>query len=365
MNQSQPLTSISRVCLIMAAVVIILAAVKAASVIVVPVLLALFIAIICQPVIVLFQRMGLHKVLAVISVVLVMLVLVLALAGLVVQSVNEFLQNLPVYRELMTQRFDWLAEQAETYSISLNWEFVQGQLDPSRAINLTINMLSGVGGIMTSSVIILLIVVFMLAEASITPHKLRLAFNSPDKTMGQVHSILRAVNKYLALKTLISLVTGFIVGFGLWLMGIDHYVLWGVLAFLFNYIPNIGSILAAVPAVLMAVIQFSPTMAGLVALLFLAVNMLMGNLIEPRVMGRGLGLSTLVVFLSLIFWGWILGPVGMFLSVPLTMVAKIALAENESTRWLAILLSGDEIMKVADNDSQAIEDIVTVSKQEP
>jgi predicted PurR-regulated permease PerM len=107
---------------------------------------------------------------------------------------------------------------------------------------------------------------------------------------------------------------------------------------LLNYVPSIGSILAAIPPVLLASIQFGFGSALLVVLGYLVVNVSIGNLIEPRVMGRGLGLSTLIVFLSLVFWGWVLGPVGMLLSVPLTMVIKIVMGGQDDTRWLAIML---------------------------
>lgn len=364
MNNTPPLTSAGRILVVAAALVVILAGVKAASVVVVPVLLALFIAIICQPVILWFTRLGLPRFIAVLPVVGLIAVVGVALAGLVVQSVNEFAQKMPEYRTSLMNQFNWFTVQAERFNIQLNWDFLQAQFDPSRALNITMNMLSGVGGMMTSFFITLLIVVFMLAETRIMTAKVRMAFKSPERTLVNVGSILHAINKYLALKTAISIATGLIVGVGLWLMNIDHYLLWGVLAFMFNYIPNIGSILAAVPAVLMALIQYSPAMAGLVALLYLVVNTVMGNLLEPRVMGRGLGLSTLVVFLSLIFWGWMLGPVGMLLSVPLTMVVKIALAENESTRWMAIMLSGDEIMRAADNKHIEAEDVVVVEDEE-
>ena len=119
-------------------------------------------------------------------------------------------------------------------------------------------------------------------------------------------------------------------------------MLWSVTAFLFNFIPNIGSIIAAVPAVLLAFVQLGPTTAGLAAIGYVVTNMVMGNVIEPRFMGRGLGLSTLVVFLSLIFWGWLLGTVGMLLSVPLTMIVKLALESSDDSRWLALLLAGNE-----------------------
>lgn len=137
-----------------------------------------------------------------------------------------------------------------------------------------------------------------------------------------------------------SLLTGISAALLLWLLGIDFPLLWGLLAFLFNYVPNIGSIIAAVPPALLGWIQFGFSRALMVAAGFLVVNIVFGNIVEPKFMGRGLGLSTLVVFVSLVFWGWVFGPVGMLLSVPLTMSVKIALETNEDTRWAAVLLEG-------------------------
>ena len=167
-----------------------------------------------------------------------------------------------------------------------------------------------------------------------------------------------SVKNYLAIKTLVSLGTGLVIGLWLYFLGVDHYLLWAMMAFLLNYIPNIGSILAAIPAVLLALVQLGPGIAGLTALGFVVTNTVMGNIIEPRYMGRGLGLSTLVVFLSLIFWGWLLGTVGMLLSVPLTMIVKIGLESGQDTRWIALLLASDgpELKELEQVDSEKNQD---------
>ena len=165
--------------------------------------------------------------------------------------------------------------------------------------------------------------------------------------MAQIDKLLSSVNQYIAIKTMVSMATGVIIGLVLWAINLDYWVLWGVLAFLLNYIPNIGSIIAALPAVLLALVQLGPAGAGGVAALYVVVNVVMGNAVEPRFLGKGLGLSTLVIFLSLIFWGWLLGTVGMLLSVPLTMIVKIGLESSDSSRWIALLLGGD----VATSDS--------------
>ena len=156
--------------------------------------------------------------------------------------------------------------------------------------------------------------------------------------MGHFKDFTESVNRYLALKTMFSLLTGVVIWIWLAILGVDFSLLWGLVAFLLNFVPNIGSIIAAIPAVLMALIQLGMGSALLTSLGYVVVNVVVGSIIEPKFMGRGLGLSTLVVFLSLVFWGWVLGPVGMVLSVPLTMILKIALESNEDTRWVAILL---------------------------
>ena len=349
-DHNPAISSISRFFVVAAAIMVILASIKAASVIVVPFLLALFIAIVFQPAIFWFKQKGLPPSIAIGAVFVVILVVGSAFVGLMVQSLNEFTLKMPEYREKILDQFETLVAYADTFNIHLDIAILQEQFDPSRLFSMSVNLLSGLGNMMTNTVIIMLIVAFMLSEAALMPKKISLAFPSPEKKLGQMANLLMAINKYLALKTVVSLITGCLIGFGLWLMGLDHFILWAVIAFLFNYIPNIGSIIAAVPAVLMALVQLNPVMAGVVAIWFLLVNIIMGNIVEPKMMGRGLGLSTLVVFLSLIFWGWLLGPVGMLLSVPLTMGVKIGFDENPSTKWLAVLLAGDEVRRLDEDD---------------
>jgi predicted PurR-regulated permease PerM len=113
------------------------------------------------------------------------------------------------------------------------------------------------------------------------------------------------------------------------------------LAFLLNFVPNIGSIIAAIPAVILALIQLGFIGAIEVAVIFMLVNIILGSVLEPKYMGQGLGLSTLVVFVSLIFWGWAFGPVGMLLSIPLTITLKLALQSNPQTKWIAVLLDSE------------------------
>ena len=211
-------------------------------------------------------------------------------------------------------------------------------LNPGSAMKIFGAALNSLSKVLTNGFLILMTVIFMLLEASSIPAKLRRMFGDPEHSLAGFDTFVNNVKQYMAIKTAVSLATGVLVAVWLTILGVDYPILWGVLAFFLNYVPNIGSIIAAIPAVLLAIIQVGPLKAALAAVGYVVVNLVMGNGVEPRFMGKGLGLSTLVVFLSLIFWGWVLGPVGMLLSVPLTITAKIALDSREDTRWLSVLL---------------------------
>lgn len=337
----EPKSPTAKAFLITACVVVVLAGLKAASEIVVPFLLSGFIAIACSPVINWASRYRIPRWLSVTLVILSIVVFGFMLAGLVGQSMSDFRSNLPQYQQQLTSQFAWVVSQLQALNIHLNTDLLREHLDPGMAMSMTTNLLGGLGGVLSNLFLILLTIVFMLFEAESMPRRIHVALADPDMKLSHIDRFIKSVNSYLAIKTLVSFGTGLVIGIWLWVLGIDHFLLWAVLAFLLNYIPNIGSIIAAIPAVLMAFVQYGAGSAGLVALGFISVNTVMGNVIEPRVMGRGLGLSTLVVFLSLIFWGWLLGSVGMLLSVPLTMIVKIALETRAETKWLAVLLSSE------------------------
>ena len=328
----------SRTLLVLASLVIIAAGLKAAEQIVVPFLLALFIAIIAATPVFWLEK---HKVPAGIAIVVVMASIVFALLGLgalVGQSAGEFTAKVPFYQERLAALLAEVIARLQGWGLEISDDLLVSYFDPGTALTMAGNTLRGLGGVLSNGFLILLTVIFMLAEASSFPLKLRDVLSNPDRDFDYFSRFASNMNRYIGIKTTISIVTGVIVSVFLTVLGVDFPVLWGMLAFLLNYVPTIGSLIAAVPAILLALIQLGPGTALMAALLYFLTNIGMGNGIEPRFMGRGLGLSTLVVFLSLVFWGWMLGPVGMLLSVPLTMTAKIALEANPSSEWLAHLL---------------------------
>jgi AI-2 transport protein TqsA len=157
----------------------------------------------------------------------------------------------------------------------------------------------------------------------------------------RVRNLRQIAKRYLVIKTLTSAAAGLAILVWLLIIGVDYPVLWATLSFLLNYVPNIGAIIAALPVALLALVQLGVGSAFLTVLGFVVVHIVLGNLIEPKVMGKGLSISTLVVSLSMVFWGWVLGPIGMILSVPMTSLVKIALESYKETRGLAIMLGSD------------------------
>lgn len=330
--------------------VLVVAGMRAAAPLITPFLLSIFIAVIAAPPMFYLVRRGWPSWAAMLAVSAVVAAIGSVIVAMVSGSLASFTTNLPEYQEklraLSGQFMDWL----EALGVHLPRQALTTSLDAGKAMKMAGTLLGGLGDILTNALLILLTVIFILSEASSLPAKLHAALKTPDESIKRFSRVLDNINRYMILKTSMSLLTGVLVALWLWALGVDFPVLWGLVAFLLNYVPNIGSIIAAVPAVLLALVQLGPPSALWVAVGYLTVNTVVGNVIEPRFMGRGLGLSTLIVFLSLVFWGWVLGAAGMFLSVPLTMALKIALDANPQTRPIAILL-GPEVEAKANNET--------------
>ena len=326
-----------------AAFVVVVAGVKAAEAIMVPFLLAVFIATTAATPVFWLHRRRVPFALAIAAVAVGLIVALVGVGALVAEAARGFLAQMPFYQERLVELAGGTLDTLRSLGIDLSGAPVLETFDPAAVFAMAGNTLLGFGSVLSNGFLILLTVIFMLAEASSFPRKLRDVLADPSD-LPYFERVADNVNRYFAIKTTVSVGTGVTVGVFLALLGVDFPVLWGLLAFMLNYVPTIGSFIAALPAVLLALVQLGPTHAAAAAAGYVVVNVVIGSVVEPRFMGRGLGLSTLVVFLSLVFWGWILGPVGMLLSVPLTMTAKIALEANPDTVWAAHLLGpADEV----------------------
>ncbi len=313
----------------------------AAESILVPFFLAMFLTVIFSSPLFWLNKKGVPMPLAMLIVIITVITLGLILIGFVGSTLDSILTALPSYQANLDQEMTIMIVWLESIGINIPDNILPGIFDQEKIVQLVTGVLTGLGGLLTDALLVLLMVFFMLLEASGLPAKLSVALGDADTTITQLSKIIDAIKRYLAIKTLISLTTGILIAIWLAIIGVDYPLLWGLLAFLLNYIPNIGSFIAAIPALLLAFIQLGPGATVLAGAGYLLFNVVIGSVIEPRVMGRGVGLSTLIVFLSLVFWGWVLGIIGMLLSVPLTMCIKIALESSEDTRWIAILMGSE------------------------
>jgi AI-2 transport protein TqsA len=321
-----------------AAIVVIIGGLKLAAPLVVPFVLAVVLATILIPPLYWLTAHRLPLPLAMLVLSLGLLLIWVPLAAIVGASFDDFYVALPGYQEriqaMVASVGAWLGE----HGVEAGREAIEDLVKPAAALSFVRQIGGGLGSVIANIFLILLTIIFILFEASEFPAKIREALGGRGEALDFFREFSDRLQEYLRIKTLVSLLTGGTIALWLWLVGLDFAMLWGVLAFLLNYVPNIGSIIAAVPAVLLALVALEWTGVLLVIGGYVAANVVYGNIIEPRMMGKGLGLSTLVVFVSLVFWGWVLGPVGMLLSGPLTMALKIALETDPRTRWFAVLL---------------------------
>jgi len=320
-----------------AAAIVVIAGLKAAQTIVIPLLISVFLATLCSPAV---SWLGRRRVPAVVSVLLVVLALVAVVSGLaavVGGSVNGFIEAIPRYEERINAYVGSVSGWLDRLPYDVPTVGVFDVVQPGQMMGFLGRGLKGMLAALSNTMLVLLILSFLLLEAASLPIKLQAAMGG-DADLGWFAGAAGDVQQYLTIKTLVSLATGLVIAAWVAILGLDFALVWGLLAFLLNYIPTIGSIIAAVPAVLLAVVQLGPGRAILVGVGFLAVNTILGNLVEPQLLGRRLGLSPLVVFLSLVFWGWVWGPLGMLLSVPMTMMVKILLESSDDLRWFAVML---------------------------
>ncbi len=339
---SEQTTSVQKHLQAIASLVIIVTGVKLAGSLVVPMLLAAFLALVIHPLVNTLTRFHIPRSLGIFLTLTSFVIFFVLFAGTFGETAREFSLALPGYKEQLLVNFHQLQELLAKRNINIDMKKMLDSIDSSSVIRFFTDMISRLGSTMSYTLLILITTVFMLIEAPHLPNKMRLALSSPGHQLPSVYRFLLSFNRYIALKTVVSLLTGLLVTLMLWFKGVNFFILWGVLAFLFNFIPNVGSVMAAIPGVLLAILQLGFTDGMIIAAGYLMINLVMGNVLEPRIMGKGLGLSPLAVFLSLVFWGWLLGPVGMVLSVPLTICLKILMESSKQWHSVAILL-GPEV----------------------
>lgn len=331
---SQP----ARGLIVAGAVALVVGLLKAAAPILAPLLLAVFIAIVSAPALRWMRRLGVPKWGALTLITFVLLDVGSLLALVTTGALEGFRDSLPTYQERFLLLSEQLGGWLEGVGVSGSREAIPDLLDPSKVMIVVRLLLSNASGIFATGLLVLLAVIFILLEAPTLPAKLQAAFHLTAEGEARLHRLLASINRYMLIKTLTSLGTALCVWVLLRVFGIDFAALWAVLAFFLNFVPVVGNILMMIPPVLLALVQTDLKTTLLVVLGYLVINTVIGNVLEPRIMGRGLGISTLAIFIALLLWGWLFGTVGMFLAVPLTTALIIALDASPHTRPFSILL---------------------------
>jgi len=319
-------------------IIIIIAGLKIANNIVVILLMAFFVFLIFLPLVKKLRSFGLSDFFTTIIVSFIMFGVLFVIGGFLVNSAQDFTQNLPLYQ----QKYDALIPHAVTYlkqfGITLQSDSLLSMFNPISFIQHAMGFVKSMGNIMSNGVLMLIIIIFLFLESSLMIEKI---FYFLDSKEAKEHMLLftQSINTYFAIKTFTSLLTGFFIYLILKFFHLEYALLFGFLAFILNFIPSIGSFIAAIPAIAIALLQLSLLDTFFIVIGYLVINNGISNFLEPKILSKGVGISTFFVFLSMVLWGWILGPLGMFLAVPLTITLKMASSYTQKYKWISVLLS--------------------------
>jgi AI-2 transport protein TqsA len=322
---------------VFAALVLVIAALRVGRPLLAPIALAAFITVVSLPPLQWMRRKGLPLPVAIALIVLMDAIILGGVGLILLQSAVELRAAAPAYVERIQEIEMQMIMRLEGWGYRMAPGAYREFVNPERLLGFAAGAAVRLTSVVLITLLVLLYVVFMLAESVALPDKLKRAFGNRYNE-ARVREIVRDVQRYLTLKTLISLTGGILVGVGTALIGVDFPLLWGFLAFVLNYVPNVGSLMASLPAIAVALLQLGPGAALLVALMYVTIEVVLGTILDPIIVGRQLRLSTLVVLLALMFWGWAWGIVGLFLAVPLTAAAKIVMENSPSLRPVAVLL---------------------------
>lgn len=322
-----------------ASFIVIIAGIKMASQIVVILFLAIFISSIFSTLLNVLQKRHIPKILSYFFILSIVVSVGLMLAYVINISLKDFITNLPAYEEKFKAIVINLIHYGETFGYQIDKSKILDTLNFSSFFGFTTNIIGSIGTFLSKLLLVVIGVAFILAESKSFQTKLRVIFRNNAKKLERFNLFSFNIQKYFVVKSFTSFLTGFIITIFLSFFGVDYPILWGVIAMLFNFVPVVGSIIASIPAILLTFMNLDLNITIWVIILYVVINVSISNILEPKLMGRELGLSPLVIFFSLIFWGYILGIVGMFLAVPITMTLKIAFDSNTGTHWLGILMS--------------------------
>ncbi len=327
--------SFGRAMVVLAAVVAVLAGMHFAAPILNPILFAIVFSLLCAPAYAWLAR-RLPSVLALLVVLVGLVAISLALFYVLGASIGRLTDRLAFYASQLDGRVADLQDLID--ALGLSSVDLDSILKSSGVMEALGAVLSGIAGVLSDLFLIVMIMLFLLAEGSALMGRLRASVDEGNSQVARLAYVGEGVVRQFGLRAIVNLVTGAGISVLLFLLGVDFPLLWGILAFFLSFVPYVGLVLAATPAVLLALAEFGFGRALLVIAGVVLINVLAENVLSPTLMGRGLNLSPTVVFLSFIFWAWLLGGPGAFLALPLTLFVAVMLQTFPETRWISRLM---------------------------
>lgn len=332
--------------LVLAALVLVIAGLRVAGGFFLPMLTALFLAVISAPVVRFLERRArMPEALAILVTLVLDMALVVGFGALLWTSFSGFAEAIPSYQVALDRLAREAVDAVRSWGFGVSYEVLDELRSAGAVMGVVGDVVHELTQIATNTVLVILLLGFLLFETGSARDKLHVLLGRANPHLEKSALAAYEVQRYLVVKTVLSVLTGVLTGCWMAVMGLDFPLLWGLLTFLLNYIPSVGPAISLIPPLFVALLTLGPGGAAGVAAGHLSIGFVIGNVMEPRMMGQTLGLSTLVVFVSMFFWGWLWGPVGALFAVPLTMLLRSALEVNEDTRWMAVLLGSREYVE--------------------
>jgi predicted PurR-regulated permease PerM len=323
----------------LAAIVIVVAGLQAFGSLLGPVFLALMLVVTVTPVT--GRRRGRARWVVTIATLVAVYLILLALVGALVYAVAELVRVLPGYgpqvNVLLTEASGWLA------TLGIGPDQIQtalSQFDLAGAVGFLQGLLGQLTGVLSTVLLVLSVLLFMSIDAASMPERLRAIGRERPHVVTALNSFAQGTRRFLLVSTIFGLIVAVLDVVALVVLGVPLPLLFGLVSLIANYIPNVGFVVALVPPAALALLHGGPSLMIAVIITFLVINVVVQTIIQPRFVGDAVGLSVTTTFLALVFWGWVIGPLGALLAIPLTLLAKALLVDaSPQTRWLNALVA--------------------------
>lgn len=360
MNSKTIIPPLAIAAITFAAIMIGLLAMHSVSEILAPILLALILAICTTPLLNWFVKKGVPGSLAIVITIGVIVILILLLVWMVGASVQNFFNSISAYEQRFAEIQQDLGGVLKDLGVNPgDLALSPESTEPGKILQMIVRFVGGIVSGLSNWGLIIMITVFFLVEALSMPSKVvSITLQEDDPNVKRVFRLIKSLREYMVINAGVGTLAAVINTLLLWLMGIEFAVLWGILSFFFSFVPNVGFWISVIPPAILALIQYGITQMLIVIIAYVVINFLVDNVLKPRFIAEGVNIDATVTFLSLIVWGWVLGPTGAILSVPMTIILQAILDSRDETRWMAYLMGTGKEPYQSDEDYKKSQELL-------